>query len=248
MVNKILTLFFPVLLMAGLYDNNDHGFWMDEKITVRLPKDWIFSFNPQERWQNDYKTYCDTEYEFNLIANITSKLDLYPSSSVKNVNFGFAYTYIDELRNNTKGELGWTLINRYGLMLMITHKFGAWTITQRLRPQYEAFITKYHKSHGNFRYRLLLQSPWEWTTFKFNPYVSNEFFFRINTFHPSHPTGLVGGFFQNRFRIGLNYEIFKDKLFADSYFMIRSIKQRPGTHPSWFNNWIWGLSLNYMYN
>lgn len=248
MIRLFLTMcLLPLILRAELNGNNDHGFWFDQYVYLSLPHKTTFMFNPMQRWGDNYKKFWDREYEFNLIHDVTSWLKPSPASSIQEVSFAIGYLFLQELRTNTKGVRNWASQNRAIAFISLTHKFGEWVFKQRFRGQYDYYITKYNPTHGNFRYRIQIFTPWTWTSLRINPYLSNEWFFRNNTYHESHPSGLVGGYHQNRLRLGITFDIIQERITADTYWQLRSTKQRPQTHPRWFNQYIWGLGLSFFY-
>lgn len=243
----LIILLFPCLLYSLLNGKNDHGIWLEQNINIKLPNKYALQLTGRERWGNDYKTYYNTELEVDLLYNLTSYLDLSPKSSLTNVSLGFGYCHVDILRINTKGHLKWARQNRPLALLILTSNFGDWIVRQRFQLQYDQFITKYNISTGVFRYVLLIRTPWKLTPLKLNPFVYNEWFFRINSAHKSRPGGVVGGWCENRLRFGLSYDICPDHIIADLWWQLRSLKQRPGMHPSYINAYMWGLGLNFFY-
>lgn len=116
---------------------------------------------------------------------------------------------------------------------------------QRYRGEYVSFNTKHFHDHGLFRYRMYYFTPWRLGRVEFNPWVSNEFFFRQTT----RRGGAIiqqGNWYENRFRIGANARLTKN-LFIDLYWQWRTLRQMPGFYPNWANTYQIGVNSIYMF-
>ena len=247
----LLCLFFTSHLHATweteLNQNNDHGFWSEENLDKKFWKNWIARFHFEQRWGADYKKFWYEENQFILLYDLSSLFCLSKEGVFTSLNIGPGYTHITTTQKNTHGNFHWVGLERPLLEANLGMKLFGWTINQRMRGEYNFYTRKHYKAHGAYRHRLLCLSPWKWSCYKINPYVSNEWFFRQNTYSTNHPHGLVGGWHENRFRVGLIGNLYKETVTLALFWQWRILKQKPESHPRWFNTYQEGVALNFIF-
>lgn len=234
-------------VLEQLNRNNDHGYTQELNIFAKIHGPWLFKYHQEHRFGSKYRKIWYQEYIFALFYDFTKLIKPYVDSGFKELTFGPGYDLTYQLQRNTLGVYKHVYIDKPLLEAYLTYMFGKWRTITRLRGEYQAFTKPHYHSHGIFRYRSVIFAPWKFTCRKINPYVSNESFFRANSFSKSHPTGLVGGFYQNRFRLGFNIELESKKLNADVFWQWRVDKQKPEVHPYWWNTYYYGMTLNLNY-
>lgn len=246
----LLFLAFQSFLMAsslkvleGINANNDHGLWVEQNIRKNFKSNWTLKLRFEQGWASDYRQIYYQEYEAYLQYDVTKFLSKKLRSIFTSVIIGPADNFTRALQKNTKEEFHWVWFQKPMLEIHLVSSLYKWTFKQRLRGEYIAYTSKHYKNHGVGRYRLEIDSPWKWTRWKINPYLSNEWFYRQDTYSQDHPTGLVGGWYENRFRVGMMFDLFKH-LSSVLYWQWMARKQKPDTHPRWFNTYQIGFVLD----
>lgn len=240
---------------SKINSNNDHGIWLTEQVETDGPesslfKNWHFIYSFQQRWGADYKILYFYEYQFLAQYNLTSYLkewfNICPEGFLRAFSLGAGYRAIHQLKKNTLGDFHWVWGSLPLVYANINFEVRGWKFNNRLMGQYIEYSKQHYKAHGTGRYRLWIYTPWKFTRFQINPWINNEWFFRNNTYHKTSPNGLVGGWYQNRFRVGLSAVVFETcgtNATADLFWQYRTIKHKPGTHPRWFKNYDWGANF-----
>ncbi|WP_068468908.1 DUF2490 domain-containing protein [Candidatus Protochlamydia phocaeensis] len=227
---------------SKLNANNDHGFWFDNNFEKHLPLNFFMRFHTEHRWGNDYRKLWYQEYTLTLQYDMTRFLKKYADKIVSSFLIGPAYNAVYQFQKNTEGHYQWVYISECMLQAdLVLSKWG-WRIQQRLRGELHHYCKNHYKDYALYRHRLTIFTPWKITRWNINPFIANEWFFRKNTYHQSHPTGLVGGWYQNRFRIGIMLDLSPDAASAALYWQWRTDKTLPDIHPRWINLYTWGLS------
>lgn len=238
-------------LDSKLNSNNDHGFWLNEEVSINLGSNWSAICNIEQRWGADYRLFWYQRYEaifhYDLTQDMNYFLNLCPDSIFKRLSWGIGYAQLDRIQKNTRGIFHWVGISRPEIEVEIDLKWNGWSLKQRFRGEYRQYNASHYKSFGDFRWRLLLKLPWSFTCWKITPYINNEFFFRENTYSTAHPNGLVGGLYEDRFRIGLTANPIEGLMRTDVFWQWRPVKQTPGTHPRWFNGYHFGMNVALMF-
>jgi hypothetical protein len=233
---------------AQLNGNNDHGFWMFYDTSHPLKQtDFSISTHFEFRWGSDYRLFWFQGYNAMLVYDLTKKLkeslNTQSDRYFHSCTVGTGCSQISRIAKNTKGIFKWVWICRTQLDFNIGFQWHHWKFLQRLRSEYIDYYSKHYKDFAGVRYRLGLIAPWKFTCLNVSPYVHNEFFFRPNTYSKSHPNGLVGGFHQNRLRIGLGADIEEGTWKPEIWWQWWALKQKPGPHPLWFNTYQWGADV-----
>lgn len=232
---------FPLALQASwqekLNQNNDHGLWLEQNINCSLPCQWSAHLHVEQRWGADYQKLWFYEYIVTALYHFEGLEELF-----QDISCGPSYGIIDRLVKNQEEKYVWITIHQYLLDVNATYKYCGWVLQNRIRAAYNATSTKAYKDHGSLRYRMVLNAPWKWTCFEIGPYLSNEFFFRQNTYSRSDFGGHVGVYHENRFRLGLIGGT--EPLTTAVYWQWEAVKKNPGTHPRWFNLYQFGWVIN----
>lgn len=229
-------------LLNQLNENNDQGLWLESNITKKLSKDWTLSLRTEQRFGANYRLYWYEEYGFLLHHNVTKH---FPASNIfKEMTVAAGFVGSEVIQKNTRGQFHWDWIYRPVLETDLTFVYHEWRLRERLRTEYHAHQRKHYEDFFQYRFRMILNTPWKFTSWKFNPYIFNEWFFREQTFSEKNPQGLMGGWYQNRFRVGLDFQPVSDIWTCSLYWQWRVRKRRPPMLPRWSNNYQIGFAIN----
>lgn len=234
-------------LLNRIDSNNDHGFWVESDWRIEIAPKIAFTVRSEHRFGAGYRIMWYQEYAAFLHYDLLKLFCLDQSSLLKSFNVGIGLADTEILLKNTRQIFHRVWVLRPMLEYNTTYEWQKWRILQRVRVEDHFHLRPHYKNFAGYRYRLIFYTPWKWTTWNVNPFIYNEWFFRKNTFSPNHPSGLVGGWHQNRFRIGLEFEPFGKVLSANVYWQWRTLKKRPGIHPSWFNTYQYGAIFNFAF-
>lgn len=230
--------------VGKLNENNDHGVWLEQNLNVQFNKDWLFYFHTEERWGDNYKRFWFFEHWSILQYDITKYIQrlfcLSPDSIFKSLSIGPGFAQSWELQKNTNNLYHWAMANRPEIVSFLKMEWRDWSLTQRLVGEYKRYITKHYRSHALCRYRLWINSPWNFTSIKLNPFLANEFFFRKKKSNQSV------FFYENRMRVGFNTNLIRH-MTAIGWWQWRTIKQLPGNKPLWKFTYQLGLTVNWIY-
>lgn len=254
---QFLYMFFaiPFLLHAESKDqslnaNNDHGFWFTEEATADINDEWSVNVNLEQRWGSACCLLWYQRYEAIFTYDFTKKtrdlLDADQQKLLKGIFAGIGYSQLNRIQRNTKNVFHWVGISRPEIELKIDLCFRDWTFRQRFRVQYICHQASHYRNFFDYRWRLNLDFPWNITCWEIAPYIQNEFFFRENTYSQSNLNGLVGGLFEDRFRVGLRANPIKNFIQTELYWQWRPIKQVPGAQNRWNNTYQYGLLITLM--
>lgn len=223
--------------------NNDHGFWLENNFQKSF-SDWLIKLHLEERWGIQSRKLWYEEYELFLQYDITKWLGKRTPSFLKKITFGPCYNLTKQIEKDTQEVFRTVWVNKPFVETNINCVFWDWKVNQRARFEHLHYCKPHYNDHNTVRYRLAVYTPWKWTYWKFNPYLSNEWFFRKNTVSLENPTGLVGGWFQNRFRVGVAFDLF-EKVSTALYWQWRIDKKKPEIRPRWFNVYAIGLATTF---
>lgn len=239
-----LPLFAQNDILDALNANNDHGFWWENRIEKKLSKNWFFTFNANYRWGSYYRKLWYQEYIPIFHYDFTPLIHFRKPTIFTKFTFGPGYDQTYELRKNTEGVYHHIFVNKPLLEGNLFLTVQRWRLNQRMRPEYHYHCRSHYKNYLQYRHRLEVFTPWKFTKININPYLSNEWFFRKNSYSSTnHPKGHVGGYYQNRFRVCLRSELSQDLMFMDLFWQWRADRKPPNTDPCWFNTYAYGLFL-----
>lgn len=217
----------PFELLSQLNANHDRGFWLIQSFNHNFRKEWFSRLRFEQRWGDDYKKLHFQRYGAFLFYDFKPRLEKkgYFFSSRLLVGPGCNFTRV-LLHHNNRLRWNWRTEPLVEAFFLSSTK---WKIGVRLRGEYIYHVNHslQHRNHALGRFRLEIFSPWKLTQFKINPYLSNEWFYRKQTYSKNNPQGLVGGWFQNRFRAGVLFNII-EKLTTGFFWQWVTIKNRPG--------------------
>lgn len=233
----------PLSLFGGFNNGGDTGIWLEQNMGVSISPKVNAFLQTQERWANDAKTYFATLLEGTLYYTLYETKE---KNALKFISFGAGYNAKEELNSPRHSNLQWVWTSRYLLLSNIIFNLDKWELVKTLRFDYRVPHHKYLMKHSIFRYRVRINSPWKFSCYKFNPFFSNEWFFRENTYQISTKKGLVGNWHQNRFRTGLNGEFMSGSLLTTIYLQWRAVKQAPGSARAWNNTFQLGFAFTYL--
>lgn len=241
----LVAIFLPSVVRGGhlnqLNTNHDHGLWLEQNVYVKLSPLWSLQVHTNQYWGADYQLLWNHRYQFTFQYDITRFFCL--PAFVQKITFGPGYATVEGLRRNTREIYHWVWRHIGILEANINLAFHQWRIQNRVRGDYVFYLRNHYIDHPLLRYRLTVYTPWKFTRWNINPYLSNEWFVRSNTFNKKHQTGQVGGWYLNHFRIGLAADLCTH-LSTALYWQWRIVKHRPGIHPRWFNTYQIGVIFN----
>ncbi|MBA3603825.1 MAG: DUF2490 domain-containing protein [Parachlamydiaceae bacterium] len=230
-----------------LNSNNDRGFWAIVDVKKALSPEWLFLFHTEQRWGSDYTLYWYQQYDFTFLYNITGKIkqSLFCHDGIfKNFFIGGGVAQISQIKRNTKDRFKWVWITRPELEMHLILGYQGWSFEQRLRGQYIHHNNDHYKNYGDCRYRIILTTPAGFSCYGITAYISNEIFLRANTyFKKTNPHGLVGGLFENRFRVGFDLPLITNKLDAKVWWQWRVLKQNSLASRRYNNTYQFGGTL-----
>lgn len=232
--------------IGTLFQNNDHGFWLEENVYKPLPYHFDFRFHSEQRWGNNYRTFWHHEYEFlveyNFIHNFRDWFCLPENSILRGFWIGPGFKEEYSIGRNRHGSVKWHSINVPILEANVWLSWNGWNMRQRMRGEYLDYNDKHFQDYGRFRYRIYLFSPWRLGITEFNPYVSNEMFFRATANELGHVTR-IGNYYENRLRTGAIFRLLYG-LYGNLWWQWVSERQNPGYHPHWFYSYQIGASID----
>lgn len=233
--------------LEQLNANNDDGFWLAENFTTEIYPKWFITLHGDQRWGSNYKLFWyfrqGVILQYDLTEWIQNKFCISKESIFKGFTLGPGFNQYCHIDENTLGRFKWAWISRTIFDANLKLFWKKWELYQRFRFEYKDNNSTHYKNSGDLKYRIWLNTPWKWTDFHLNPYISNEFFFRQNTYRKATPNGLVGGLYQNRLQFGFNVD-FWENITLNVYWQLRSLKQTPSTHPRYFNTYDIGININ----
>lgn len=245
-MKKLLTLliFFSALwspslnsgILSELNANNDHGIWFSQTARHDLPQDWSVNLKLEQRLGANYKKFYNYQHEA-VFQHIILK-----GSSYK-LSIGPGFNATKTLKKNTHSVYHWVWDLRPILEAYLSCDLFQWSIRQRLRGEYHDYLRNHYKKYAIYRHRLGIYTPWKLTCLNINPFISNEWFFRNNSYSSSNTSGLVGGYYLNHFRVGFDTS-FSDSLRSTLAWQWRTTKQKPGTHPGWHNTFQYCINID----
>lgn len=215
--------------------NNDRQIWSEEIFERDISGGWSYRARSVQNIGADYQRLFNHQYEGVLYCDLNKS---YPSASfVKSMKLGAGYNATEHIQSNTLGVRQWVWFNRLLAENINTVSFFDWEISQRSRVEYHIYMRPYYEDHGVYRCRIQFNPPWEFTRFKIKPFLSNEWFFRRDTFDDDNGVGIVGGWYQNRLRLGIIFNPFS------FYWQWRILKQPKGISPPWYNTYQLGVQI-----
>lgn len=234
-------------ILNHLNANNDHGFWLEQSTEKKLSDYWSLRFDAELRWGSDYRKLWYQTYRPIIYLNIAKLFGIKTNSFFESLNVGVGYEANYLIAKDTTGKFNWVYINKPLAECNLVLSWGGWKIKQRMKEEWHRYTKHHYLDHTLYRHRLAFFTPWKFTSWKINPYVSNEWFFRKDTFCKKTSKGLVGGWYQNRFRAGVLSELIKDRLSVFLFWQWVADKKPPGTRPRWFNYYHYGLDMAFSF-
>lgn len=237
---------FGAIRAGNLNQNNDKQIWSENNVHVQLSEKWSLIIHAGLRWGDDYRRLFFFRQwnilQYDLTDSIREKICIEKNSIFQSFTIGPTYSKTWAIQGNRRGIRHWANSNRFGLMAFMTHEWRGWSLQQRLFGEYIEFVTPHYRDHGVYRHRVVLSSPWKFTCYKINPFLSNEWFFRSE----DRKHGIIvqsGPFYENRIRLGASIQLSK-KVQSDIWWQWRTIKQLPNNRPLWRNTYQIGITLN----
>ena len=194
-VIAIFVLFSVVKLYA--YDDGDFQIWNTDVEEVQLKKNLKLAFEQEFRWANNASEFYYQHYDVGLTYTLNKSWS---------VGAGYRQIYSRTALAPWKSESDpYAFFTYFGELL-------GFKFDDRSRFEYEYF--SYKNDTGRYRNKLTIKSPWKFTKFEIQPFVSNEAFIMM---------GNGQGFNQNRLSGGFSFSPIR-KLKAEIYYMLLSSK------------------------
>lgn len=228
----------PSFLLGALNKKGDKGIWLDQNFRKDLSQQSELLITTQQRWGNNYKTLFSVQYEGTLMYHVPLK----NKEIIKVFSLGGGFNATKDLKTPPGSYLQWVWESRYLYQMHWTMPLFKGDIIQTIRMEYRELHHGKLSSYGLLRYRFRFDLPWKWTKYKLHPWVSNEWFFRENTFDPATGIGNVGGWSQDRVRVGVTASFFNGKLLSAVYYQWRYQRNAPGSESEWNHTSQLGLS------
>lgn len=231
-----------------LEQNNDHGFWAYEDFSRELGCDWVAELHIEQRWGSNYTLFWYQEYDLVFLYNLTEKIQLALGLCPEGGPFeeflmGGGCAQIGNIQVNTRGRYRWVWITRPAVEMQLSLSWNDWTLSQRLRGEFDAYNSPHFRNYGECRWLFTLEAPWEWTCLKISPFISNEFFLSASAFSYTDLSRPVHGLVENRLKIGLASTLIDDSFEFEAWWQWRPIKQPRPIRPHWFNTYQYGVTL-----
>lgn len=249
--------------------NGDTGIWLYEQVDSKIPDtNFAIFFDFEQRFGSHFKVLWYHGYELGISYSLTEKLKeklcTTDCDRIKITNFSIAFAYLQynliaRTWDRPDVNFRWASFGSPRFDFNLSLSVSDWGISQRFRIEYDRNMHHQHvKSYGIFRYRIGLTAPWKWTCWNISPFVNNEFFFRNNTLGKTTVTngitvayGNVGGYYENRFRLGFVMDIpvwCKEKVNTAIFWQWRPVKKSPGAFTyKWAKTNQIGVNLDYVW-
>lgn len=209
--------------------------WSEEIVEREMGNGWSYRARGVQYIGADYQRLFNHQYEGMFYYDLIKS---FPSASfVKSIRLGPGYNVTEHIQSNTLGVRQWVWFNRLLVENINTLSILNWEVSQRSRIEYHLYMRPHYEDHGVYRCRLQFNAPWEFTCLKIKPFLSNEWFFRKDTFDDDNSVGMVGGWYQNRLRVGITVEPYA------FYWQWRILKQPPGSLRVWNNTYQIGFQV-----
>ena len=211
------TLFFFCLISplwgSAFNKRHDLQFWELQKLVCELNSNTSLYFQTEFRWGDDISVLYVSYLQGGVAFSPTKWLEVSPG-----------YRHLSSLRTDH------TRITVYEPLLDITFKWKLrdWEVQDRVRFQYR--IPEIGFNEWIYRNRIRLASPWKWGRLKFNPFLSDEVFFRETS-----------GFSENRFACGGRFTLNKT-VQSELFYLLRHIQ-----FPDWRPTHVIGMYLFFKY-
>ena len=190
-------------------DTKSVQYWNSEGIHIKLTTDWAFEIREEFRLEDNGGSLYHYFTETGFLYAFRDYLD-----------FSVNYRHIKNKKNED-----WTTEYRPHINGTIKIKWNDFIIGDRNRIEFRKFEDGNHS--WRWRNKLSIQSPFQWTRLKIQPYVSNEVFIVFDKIEYN----------QNRVYVGFKLTFFK-YFRGDLFYMCQSTKSTV-----WKDNHIIGTNL-----
>jgi hypothetical protein len=204
-----LTLFLTAKVYA--YDDGDFQVWNTDAEEFKINEDSKVAFEEEFRWGDNANEFYYHHYDAGFFYNVEKWL-----------NIGGGYRHVYELK---KGKF--KLENEPYLTATLLWDLKGFKIENRNRLEYRHFDRQYDS--WRYRNKITLKSPWKFTRFEIQPYLSDEIFIGFSE---------TNEFNRNRVSSGLTMNLTKN-LKADIYYMLQSSK----ASEKWIDSNVLGAKL-----
>lgn len=171
---------------AQLGRDGDFQYWNTELLQGKISEKIGAYLEAEFRFGDDASEFYYQHTHFELPISINDWLEIGP-----------AYRQVWEKWTKTDEKEDWYAEYRPMVDVIFKQEWNGWKFSDRNRFEYRMFeIDK----DDLFRYRnkITIKSPWKWTAWKINPFISDEFFIQQND-----------GFNKNRFYVGIGLTFFE---------------------------------------
>ncbi len=140
------------------FEDGDLQLWNTDSIAVKLDDHWKITLEEELRFGDNISELYYTHTDGGLVLSVTDGLD-----------FGLKYRQVYEKKN---GE--WKEENRPHFNATVKWAWKDFKFKDRNRL--ELRIPESKNDKWRYRNELTVESPWKWTDFDIQPYVSDEIF------------------------------------------------------------------------
>lgn len=200
MQKKILAIIGLVLAIGSFklsyaYDNGDFQFWNTEVQEKKINDKMKLALEEEFRFGDDAGDFYYQHYDIGFVYSLNSNLDL-----------GLNYRQVYEKKNGDFKEE-----NRPHINATLKGGLAGLELDDRSRLQYRHF--DYQPDFWQYRNKLTVKFPWEFTKIKLQPYLAGEVFLSFNN----------KAFSRNRFYSGLAMNLTKN-IKAEIYYLLQSTR------------------------
>ena len=204
---------------AALNDDGDFQFFHDDVIEGKINDQWKASAET-EFWVGDSASKLYKEENLFLIGyKVNDWLDL-----------AGGYRQVFELWTKVDAQ-AWSTEYRPTFDGTLKYKWEGWELADRNRFEYKMFDREDKEDAFSYRNRVMVKSPWKWTDWHINPYISNEVFIQEHD-----------DFVRNRMDVGVSFDILQHVSAAIFYRW-----QRDKKGDDWLDRNILGTALKFSF-
>jgi len=219
MKKVIIAVIGSILMLAAkshAYDDGDFQVWHTENQEFKLNDKFKITTEEEFRWGDDASQFFYQHYDAGLVYSLNKNLDL-----------GMNYRQVYELRSGNKFREE----NRPHINATVKYELYGFKLDDRNRLEYRHF--DWQEDAWRYRNKFGLRSPWKFTKFEIQPYVSDEMFVSFSG---------INQFDENRFSPGVAFSLTKN-IKGEIYYMLRAKKSTD----TWVKSNILGTKLKLVF-
>jgi hypothetical protein len=235
MLKNIVRVLVLVLFLVGLssnayaaYKNGDLQVWNIDVEEIKLVKKIKIALEEEFHWSNTNQgsKFCYQHYDAGLLYDVNKYLSI-----------GGGYRQIFEYFSTGNPKLT-RFNNRFlpdycpYIVGILSGDLYGFSFTDRNRLEYNNFDHK--TDYWRYRNKLTIKTPWKFTRFEIQPYISDEAFVVFS--------GVPSDINQNRFQTGIGTGLTKN-MKLELYYMRQSVKLSVKNPDKWLNANVLGFTF-----